>query len=261
MKRLLIAQLTSLLVLGFFLTPVWAQSSAAASESSVTEASQRGTAVFLTPSVSYKSLDHKSSAADFQLDAHLFQLNVDFEVIGENFAYHRLSLGRTFNDSSEQTSATDESARVLHSHFSYQVGAMNLSLPAGGDLAIWTGVGWQGTEVRDNPEGKSRMQYAYLPFGLDIGMRFDHSSFLIVGGEYRVLVKGWERYSGGTTASPTQADGYGYAGWVGLDYVFDNGRTLTSRVKLEHWTVDESAADDLADSRSRSLSLALGVRF
>lgn len=258
MKRLIFALVISLG--GLLANPVAAQTSTD-SRSSETADSSRGTAVFLTPSVSYKNLDHESSAADFQLDAHLFLLNFDFEVIGENFAYHRLSLGQSFNDSSKQPSAEDTKANLLYSYFSYQVGAMNLSLPGGGDLAIWTGVGWEGTQVKDNPEGNSRMSYAYLPFGLDIGMRFDESSFLVVGGEYRLLVKGWERYSGGTTTSPTQSDGYGYAGWVGLDYVFDNGRSIISRLKLERWSIDEAAADDVTDTSSTSLSFSLGMRF
>jgi len=219
-----------------------------------------GTAVFLTPSLSYQQLDHRSDAAEFQLDSHLFQLNVDFEVIGSNFAYHRLSLGHTFRDVSEQSSAADDTAEVTHSHFGYRVGALNHSTFAG-DLAVWTGLAWQGTLVRDNPEGKSHMRYLYLPFGLDLGMRFDNSSFLVVGAEYRLLVKGWEKYAGESTVSPTQANGGGYAGWVGIDYLAGNGRAITTRLTLENWSVDESAADELPDSRSHSLSLALGMRF
>lgn len=219
-----------------------------------------GTAIFLTPSVSYKQLDHKSDAAGFQLDSHLFQLNVDFEVIGSNFGYHRLSLSHTFNDVSEQSSATEDTAEVTQSHFAYHVGAMNHSAFPG-DLAIWTGLAWQGTHVRDNPDGKSHMRYMYLPFGLDLGMRFDNASFLVVGAEYRLLVKGWEKYAGESTARPTQADGGGYAAWIGIDYLAGNGRAITSRLKLEHWSVDESVADELPDSRSHSLSLALGLRF
>ncbi|MDR9468202.1 hypothetical protein [Marinospirillum sp.] len=219
-----------------------------------------GTAVFLTPSVSYKQLDQESDAAGFQLDSHLFQLNVDFEVLGGNFAYHRLSLGHTFNNTSEQTSATDQTAEVTSSHFGYHVGAMNLSAFPG-DLAVWTGLAWQGIQVRDNPEGKSSMRYVYLPFGLDLGMRFDNSSFLVVGAEYRLLVKGWERYEGKSSVSPTQADGGGYAAWVGIDYLAGNGRAITTRLKLERWTIEESVADELPDSSSNSLSLALGMRF
>jgi hypothetical protein len=219
-----------------------------------------GTAVFLTPSVSYQQLDQQSDAEGFQLDSHLFQLNVDFEVLGGNFAYHRLSLSHTFNNSSEQTSATDETAEVTSSHFGYRVGAMNRSAFPG-DLAVWTGLAWQGIQVRDNPEGKSSMRYVYLPFGLDLGMRFDNSSFLVVGAEYRLLVKGWERYAGKSSVSPTQANGGGYAAWVGIDYLAGNGRAITTRLKLERWSIEESVADELPDSSSSSLSLALGMRF
>ena len=223
-------------------------------------AERQGTAIFLTPSLSYQQLDAESKASGFDLDAYLLQLNLDFEVVGENFAFHRLRMGHTLRDRSEVTSQAGEDVEATQAHFAYHVGAM-AHLGELGDVTLWTGLGWESLQLSRDPEGKTYQRYVYLPFGLDFGVRFDQSSFLVLGGEYRLLMHGWERYHGSSIARPTQANGGGYAVWAGLDYVAGNGRVLTSRFKMSNWSISESVADEVPDSRARTLGVELGLRF
>ncbi|WP_162299729.1 hypothetical protein [Marinospirillum perlucidum] len=215
---------------------------------------------FFAPSISYLQLDHESEAANFELSSDLIQLNLEMELLSGDFAYHRLSLGHTLDASSELTSASPSDAEVKASHLAYRLGGINHTAFAG-DVTLWTGLGWEGFSVKDNAAGDAYVRYVYLPFGGDLGLRFDTSSFLVFGAEYRLLVRGWEKYNGGSSAYPTQAHGGGYAVWLGIDYVAGNGRVITSRIRWQDWQVDASTADEIPGSQSRSLGLAMGFRF
>ncbi|SFX20125.1 hypothetical protein [Marinospirillum alkaliphilum] len=216
--------------------------------------------LFLTPSISYAQLNHQAKSHDYRLDGHLFNLGIDIEIIGDLFAYHRLSMGHSLVDNTEQVRAVDMDAEATHAWFGYRVGGVNVSsFP--GDLAIWTGLGWQGTQITGENDDRSRFHYTYLPVGAELGLPLDGPLYLVVGGEYRLLIQGRERYQGAEGGKPTQSDDRGYALWAGFDYLTSNRRVLMTRLSYDRWDVSAAPDDDISGSRQYVLALNLGVRF
>lgn len=224
-------------------------------------AEQTDSSLFLTPSIGYALLSQASKSTGYELDGQIMHLGVDIEIIGDSFAYHRLTLGHSLADDSTQThNAAEQDAEVSYSHYAYRVGGMNLSSFAG-DLAVWTGLGWQGYKVQDKAEDESHMRFIYLPFGADLGLHHAGNTFFVVGGEYRLLVRGSEKYRGSSIYNPTQNNGGGYSVWLGMDYLTSNRRVLMTRLTYDQWKTSASADDEVPGSKLTMLGLNLGVRF
>lgn len=224
-------------------------------------------ALFLTPSVGYSKITQKSADADYELSANVYMLNVDLEIISNGIAYHQLSLGHNFADNSTQEySAVKEVVDVKHAHASYKVGVMNLSSFTG-DFSLWTGLGWQGTKMSGETQQGSepentRMHYMYVPFGIELALHHAASSYWVIGSEYRLVMRGWEKYQSLDAGShPQQSDMVAYSVWLGMDYITTNKRALTGRISFDQWKVSSDMDDDLPGSNLKFLNLELGVRF
>ena len=223
-------------------------------------AEQTDSSLFLTPVIGYAQLEQSSKTAGYELDGRIVHLGVDIEIIGDRFAYHRLTLGQSVADDSTQTAGAEQDAEVSYSHVAYRVGAMNLSSFAG-DLAVWTGLGWQGFKLQDAADQESHMRFIYLPFGADLGLHHAGNTFFVVGGEYRLLVRGSEKYQNSSIYNPTQNNGSGYSVWLGMDYLTSNKRVLMTRLTFDRWSTDASTVDDVPGSKLTLLGLNVGVRF
>lgn len=229
-------------------------------------AEQDNSALFFTPSVGYSKITQKSGDADYELSGNAYMLNLELEIISNGIAYHRLSLGHNFADNSSQEYAgVKEDVEVKHAHAAYNVGVMNLSSFTG-DFSLWTGMGWQGTKISGEvlagaePEA-TRMHYMYVPFGLELAMHHAGSSYWVIGSEYRLVMRGWEKYQGVNSSHPQQSDMLAYSVWLGMDYMASNKRALTTRLSFDQWKVDSAMDDDLPGGNLKFINLELGVRF
>lgn len=229
-------------------------------------AEQDRSALFLTPSLGYSKLSQKSSDADYKLSSSVYMLNVDLEIISNGIAYHRLNLGHNFADNStHEYSGVEEDVEVKHAHAAYKVGIINPSSFAG-DFSLWTGLGWQGTKITSealaNEESEdTRMHYMYVPFGIELALHHAVSSYWVIGSEYRLVMRGWEKYQRVPNSHPQQSDMLAYSVWVGMDYITTNKRALTTRLSFDQWKVDADIEDDIPGSNLKLFNLELGVRF
>ncbi|GLR63366.1 hypothetical protein [Marinospirillum insulare] len=223
-------------------------------------------ALFLTPSLGYTHLTQKSNDADYELSGNIYMLNADIEVISNGMAYHRLSLGHNFTSNATQEYASaEQDIDVDHSHASYRVGVMNLTSFTG-DFSLWTGLGWQGTKMTRDVPGISeseitRMHYMYVPFGIELALHHAANSYWVIGSEYRLVMRGWEKYQGLENSHPQQTDMLAYSAWLGMDYITSNKRALTTRLSFDQWKVESDMEDDIADGSLKLINFELGVRF
>ena len=229
-------------------------------------AKQDQSALFLTPSLGYTHLTQKASDANYELSGSVYMLNADIEVISNGIAYHCLNLGHSFSSNATQEYAgVEEDAEVDHAHAAYRVGVMNLSSFTG-DFSLWTGLGWQGTKMTSKtltglmPE-ITRMHYMYVPFGIELALHHAASSYWVIGSEYRLVMRGWEKYQTLDASHPQQTDMLAYSAWVGMDYITTNKRALTTRLSFDQWKVDSAMEDEVAGSNLKLINFELGVRF
>lgn len=229
-------------------------------------AKQDQSALFLTPSLGYTYISQEASDADYDLSGNIYMLNVDLEIISNGMAYHRLSLGHNFAGSATQEYAkVKEDTEIDQAQASYHVGVMNLSSFTG-DFSLWTGLGWQATKMTSKaltglePE-ITRMHYMYVPFGIELALHHAASSYWVIGSEYRLVMRGWEKYQTLDASHPQQTDMLAYSAWVGMDYITTNKRALTTRLSFDQWKVDSAMEDEVAGSNLKLINFELGVRF
>lgn len=229
-------------------------------------AEQEQSALFLTPTLGYSHVSQKSNDANYELSGSVYMLNVDLEVISNGVAYHRLSLGHNFAGNATQDYAgVEEDADIDHAHAAYRVGVMNLS-SFKGDFSLWTGLGWQGTKITNKastgsePE-PSRMHYMYVPFGIELALHHAANSYWVVGSEYRLVMRGWNKYQTIANSHPQQTDMLAYSVWLGMDYMTSNKRALTTRLSFDQWKSDSAMEDDIAGGNLKLINFELGVRF
>lgn len=218
--------------------------------------------LFFTPSLVYSRLDQRARAEDYELESDVYQLQFDVELVGPGWAYHRVRLGHSFADYSELTSGQEADVDLRFGQASYAVGVLAQETWAG-DWNFWTGLGWEGTRFTGPQDDKHYRRSVYLPFGASWAVHHAAHTYFTLGGEYRLLVRGWEKYASQRQYQPTQSDSSAYALWLGMDYVTANQRVLTARISYDVWdtSANQALEDPVIDSRSKRLSLSLGVRF